>query len=544
MCKKSLCKKLLPGRHRQSGRLDGILLSQGSEEQKRLPAFNRTLALLRQVIKSSNAQYRAVAWCNLGMLLKRKETFSTTPMGIQDCGFSETDPLDCFSKAIETVKDNPPVPNRLVKTFHFLGKQEMAKGICNMALGVLGPQLSWQAYCTRAQIHMKVYLQDLKRAKMGEGPVPDRRKLMHAKNDLERVVKVCACLRSNLGMGQVRMGTPYPRSWGAPCSVPRFSLTLSPKVRPQKLALGCLSLLLGSALVRCEGDGEVQQAPFCPAPPPPFTIFYYYMSMDAVQEQFLVDEMALIGTLAFPDKAMEFDLGDTIPELQLFRGKCLQLKSQETLAIECFKHIELDDAGSTESLRCLLEPLLLLFGQKKLKREMLMQEVEQWVKKAEEKFPRQRLQRELRAVCRNGTLEVIRLSKAMTAQGRMVPVQLLVETTKVDSSTGGRNERSPSLRGIRGGSSPPQLLCPPPPEDVTRPGHGSSAQPRRCCGPRRVGGGNEIPRGHPCADLLLRAALPARQVAPVAPPPPCRRNHRVSASSARPANFRFPAGCG
>lgn len=74
---------------------------------------------------------------------------------------------------------------------------------------------------------------------------------------------------------------------------------------------------------------------------------------------------------------MEFDLGDTIPELQLFRGKCLWLKSQETLAIECFKQaIELDDVGSTESLRCLPEPPLLLFGQKKLKTEVLMQEME------------------------------------------------------------------------------------------------------------------------------------------------------------------------
>lgn len=52
------------------------------------------------------------------------------------------------------------------------------------------------------------------------------------------------------------------RSQQAPCSVPRFSLTLSPKDRPQRLrglALGCLSLLLGSVPVRCEGDRGVQQ---------------------------------------------------------------------------------------------------------------------------------------------------------------------------------------------------------------------------------------------------------------------------------------------
>lgn len=146
------------------------------------------------------------------------------------------------------------------------------------------------------------------------------------------------------------------------------------------------------------------------------------------------------------NKAMEFDLGDTIPELRLFRAKCLWLKSQETLAIECFKRaIELDDAGSTESLRCLLETLLVLFGQKKLKTEMLMQEVEPRVKKAKEKFPWRRLQQELRAVRRNRAPEVIRLCKAMIAWGRTELVKLLFETTKADSSKGRTSERSLSL---------------------------------------------------------------------------------------------------
>lgn len=39
-------------------RLDGILLEMGTEEQKRLPAFNRTLALLRQVLKSSDSRHQ------------------------------------------------------------------------------------------------------------------------------------------------------------------------------------------------------------------------------------------------------------------------------------------------------------------------------------------------------------------------------------------------------------------------------------------------------------------------------------------------------
>ncbi|KAM6217047.1 tetratricopeptide repeat protein 22 [Rhynchocyon petersi] len=185
-------------------RLDGISLELGSEEQKRLPAFNRTLALLRQVLKSSDPHCRALAWCYLGMLLERKDTFSTTPMGVHDCGYSGTDPLDCFGKAIEIAKDHPSILNRLAKIFHFLGKQDMAIGTCNMALDVLrDPELNWQAYCTRAKIHIKAYLHDLERAKMGLGGMPDRNHLACAKADLEEVVKVCPGLKTYVDIGQV-----------------------------------------------------------------------------------------------------------------------------------------------------------------------------------------------------------------------------------------------------------------------------------------------------------------------------------------------------
>ncbi|XP_063092627.1 tetratricopeptide repeat protein 22 isoform X2 [Cavia porcellus] len=146
----------------------------------------------------------ALAWCYLGMLLERKDTFSTTPMGIHDCGYSGTDPLDCFGKAIEIAKDRPLILNRLAKIFHFLGKQDMAIGTCNMALDVLGdPELNWQAYCTRAKIHTTAYLHDLERAKAGLGGMPDRSHLAHAKADLEQVVRVCPGLRTYLDIGQV-----------------------------------------------------------------------------------------------------------------------------------------------------------------------------------------------------------------------------------------------------------------------------------------------------------------------------------------------------
>ncbi|XP_053511605.1 tetratricopeptide repeat protein 22 isoform X1 [Artibeus jamaicensis] len=343
-------------------RLDGIFLELGSEEQKRLPTFNRTLALLRQVLKSPDPHYRALAWCYLGMLLERKDSFSTTPMGIHDCGFSGTDPLDCFGKAIEIAKDQPPILNRLAKIFHFLGKQDMAIGTCNMALDVLrDPELNWQAYCTRAKIHIRAYLQDLERVKVGLGGMPDRDHLTCAKADLEEVVKVCPGLKTYLDIGQV----------------------------------------------------------------------YYYMGVDAMQELLAVDEAALNQALVFLAKAGESELGATLPELQLLRGKCLRIKGEEANAAACFKRVvELDDRGSshTEGFGCLLEALLAQWSQAQLSDGELAHEVDVWLRCAQDKYPAVRLRQELQRVWRGHTDEVLGLARALVDQGRLSLVRLLFET--------------------------------------------------------------------------------------------------------------------
>lgn len=354
-------------------RLDGIFLELDREEQKRLPAFNRTLALLRQILKSSDPHHRALAWCYLGILLERKDTFSTTPMGVHDCGYSGTDPLDCFGKAIEIAKDQPPILNRLAKIFHFLGKQDMAIGTCNMALDVLrDPELNWQAYYTRAKIHIRVYLHHLERAKLGLGGMPDRNHLACAKADLEEVVKVCPGLKTYLDMGQV----------------------------------------------------------------------YYYMGVDAVQELLAVDESALNQALVFLAKAGESELGATLPELQLLRGKCLRIKGEEANAAVCFKRaVELDDAGSshTEGFGCLLEALLAQWSQAQLSDSELGREVDAWLRCAQGKYPAARLRQELQRVWRGHTDEVLGLARALVAQGRLALVRLLFETMERDiEGTGAR----------------------------------------------------------------------------------------------------------
>lgn len=49
-------------------------------------------------LEALSCPHPALAWCYVGMLLERKDTFSTTPMGVHECGYSGTEPLDCFGK--------------------------------------------------------------------------------------------------------------------------------------------------------------------------------------------------------------------------------------------------------------------------------------------------------------------------------------------------------------------------------------------------------------------------------------------------------------
>ncbi|XP_055484665.1 tetratricopeptide repeat protein 22 isoform X1 [Psammomys obesus] len=358
-------------------RLDGIFLEMGSEEQRRLPAFNRTLALLREVLKSSDSRHQALGWCYVGMLLERKDTFSTTPMGVHECGYSGTDPLDCFGKAIEIAKNQPPILNRLAKIFHFLGKQDMAIGTCNMALDVLrDPQLNWQAYCTRAKVRIRAYVHDLERAKVGLGGMPDRNYLACAKADLEKVVKVCPGLRTYLDIGQL--------------------------------------------------------------PPPPQV--YYYMGVDAMRELLAVDEAALNQALVFLAKAGELELGDTLPELQLLRGKCLRVQGEDANAAACFKRaVELDDTGSShaEGFGCLLEALLAQWSQAQLSDGQVGCEVDIWLRHAQNKYPAARLRQELQRVWRGHTDEVLGLARALVAQGRPALVRLLFETMEHEGEDAG-----------------------------------------------------------------------------------------------------------
>ncbi|XP_056133891.1 tetratricopeptide repeat protein 22 [Lampris incognitus] len=185
-------------------RLDDIVKTNADSEYSRLSHYNNGLRLLTETLKSEKTQYKALAWCYVGIMLERKEEFSTVPMSVHDCGYSGSDPLSCYGTAIELASNDAFILNLLAKVFFLLGKHEMATGICNMALNVLpDPDLNWQAYCTRAKISMMGYVKYLKRAKQGQGGIPDRKNLIEARKDLEKVLTIHPCLRTHLELAQV-----------------------------------------------------------------------------------------------------------------------------------------------------------------------------------------------------------------------------------------------------------------------------------------------------------------------------------------------------
>lgn len=158
---------------------------------------------------------------------------------------------------------------------------------------------------------------------------------------------------------------------------------------------------------------------------------YYYMGVDAMRELLAVDEAALNQALVFLAKAGELELGDTLPELQLLRGKCLRVQGEDANAAACFKRaVELDDEGSnhTEGFGCLLEALLAQWSQAQLTDGEVGYEVDIWLRHAQSKYPAARLRQELQRVWRGHTEEVLGLARALVAQGRPALVRLLFET--------------------------------------------------------------------------------------------------------------------
>lgn len=48
----------------------------------------------------------ALAWCYIGIMLERKDEFSSVPMSVHDCGYSASDPLSCYGTVSKFIMYN------------------------------------------------------------------------------------------------------------------------------------------------------------------------------------------------------------------------------------------------------------------------------------------------------------------------------------------------------------------------------------------------------------------------------------------------------
>ncbi|XP_068175983.1 tetratricopeptide repeat protein 22 [Antennarius striatus] len=158
---------------------------------------------------------------------------------------------------------------------------------------------------------------------------------------------------------------------------------------------------------------------------------YYYMGVDALQESLLVDEGAVNCALVSLSHALQFELGESLPDLHVLRGRCLLLKGEEQNAADCFKQaVELERPGSTDTtaLRCLLQALLTLFMLGGPDTDLVITQLEVWVQRAEERYPADVVKTELRCLYRTHTEEVTELAKALIGTGRLGLVRRLLKT--------------------------------------------------------------------------------------------------------------------
>lgn len=155
------------------------------------------------------------------------------------------------------------------------------------------------------------------------------------------------------------------------------------------------------------------------------------MGVDALQESLLVDEGAVNSALVSLSHALEFELGNSLPDLHMLRGRCLLLKGEEQNAADCFKQaIQLERPGSTDAtaLRCLLQALLALHLQGGPDSNTAISQLELSVQKAEERYPGDMVKAELRCLYRSHPAEVTELSRGLIQTGRLDLVKRLLDT--------------------------------------------------------------------------------------------------------------------
>ncbi|XP_066299367.1 tetratricopeptide repeat protein 22-like [Branchiostoma lanceolatum] len=157
----------------------------------------------------------------------------------------------------------------------------------------------------------------------------------------------------------------------------------------------------------------------------------YHLGVETTDESSVVAEFELAQAVEYVARARDCDMGDSLPEVQLMRGKCHRARGDDWKAMGAFKqavgmeHLN-DGAPLTESFKLLGETILTLHRRDKTWREDAIVEMERWVTEGRKRYVD--FLPEFRTFCRQNVSDVTELGKAMVRAGKLGMVRLCLET--------------------------------------------------------------------------------------------------------------------
>lgn len=172
----------------------------------------------------------------------------------------------------------------------------------------------------------------------------------------------------------------------------------------------------------------------------------YFMGVDAFKESFIVDEENVNSALVFFSKALQCDVGNMIPQLQILRGKCLKIKGEDRNALECFKRaIELEKTGcsNAQAFRWLMETLLNWFSTGTIERkDSVAEEIDGWVQIAQGKYAPSALSSVIRTLTQLFTQELLDLAKFLVRAQKLTLTRICLTAFSVKEHGIGLNSSS------------------------------------------------------------------------------------------------------
>ncbi|XP_035665806.1 tetratricopeptide repeat protein 22-like [Branchiostoma floridae] len=156
----------------------------------------------------------------------------------------------------------------------------------------------------------------------------------------------------------------------------------------------------------------------------------YHLGVETMDESSVVAEFELAQAVEYVARARDCDMGNSLPEVQLMRGKCHRARGDDWKAMGAFKqavgmeHLN-EGAPLTESFKLLGEIILTLHRRDKTWREDAIVEMERWVTEGRKRYVD--FLPEFHTFCRQNSSDVIELGKDMVKAGKLGMVRLCLE---------------------------------------------------------------------------------------------------------------------